>query len=212
MVKVKICGVTNLADALMCVKSGADYVGNIINIPSSPRSISQEDSEAIISRLPQDSKGIIVMAPKSISEAVKAVEIVRPWGVQLHGRESLNFVENLIKEVDCEVIKVVQVEGQDSINEALALSRICNAILLDTPSSRLGGSGKKHDWNISSEIVSRAKCKVFLAGGLTPENVGEAVKTVSPFCIDASSGVEKSPGLKMARRVRRFIKEAKNPS
>jgi phosphoribosylanthranilate isomerase len=212
MVKVKICGITSPSDAAVCAEQGADFIGTIVEIPSSPRSISQERSKEILSKLPASAKGITVLAGKSLDEIIRAAEFIRPAYIQLHGNESLEFVEKVEGEVSCGVVKAVQVKGDESIAEAVEFSKVCDAILLDTPAKGLGGSGLSHDWEISSQIVEAVRCQVFLAGGLNPENVAKAVSTVSPFCVDVSSGVERLPGQKDPEKVKRFIERAKSSS
>ena len=209
MVKVKICGVTSPADAFICAELGADFIGNIVDIPSSPRSISPKKSREILSMLPPRVKGVAVMAPKNPGEVIKAAELINPYYVQLHGDESLEFVQEVKEEAGCRVIKAIHIEGEESVDEALAYSKVCDALLLDTATKGLGGSGKTHDWGISSEIASRVKCHVFLAGGLKPGNLRSALERVEPYCVDVSSGVEKSPGKKDPEKVKEFIKEAK---
>ncbi len=211
MVKVKICGVTNIGDAKMAAELGADYIGNIVGIPSSPRSISIEESRDIFSRLPDSVKGVVVMAPKNIDSLRAAAEKIQPCCVQLHGFEDFDFARKAKEELSCGVIKAVHIGGEDSIEVALEYSRICDAVLLDTPSRYLGGSGETHNWNISKRIVGIAEGQVFLAGGLNPENAGEAVKRVSPYCLDTSSGVERVLGKKDYEKVKKFIDRAKNP-
>jgi phosphoribosylanthranilate isomerase len=212
MVKVKICGVMSLSDAAVCANLGADFIGNIVEIPSSPRSISQESSKEILSKLSSSAKGIAVVAGKNLNEIIGAAEFIQPAFVQLHGSESLELVENVKDEVSCGVVKAIQVTGEESIAGAVEFSKVCDAILLDTPAKGFGGSGMSHDWEISSQIVKSANCHVFLAGGLNPENVTEAVSTVSPFCVDVSSGVEIRPGKKDSEKVKKFIERAKDSS
>ncbi len=212
MVKVKICGITSLSDAVVCAELGADFIGNIVEISSSPRSISKERSKEILSKLPPSAKGIAVMAGKSLDEIIKAVEFIESAYVQLHGNESLEFIEKVAGEVSCGVIKAVPVSGPESKVEAVEFSKICDAILLDTPAKQLGGSGKSHDWSVSAQIVEQSRCPVFLAGGLNPEKVAEAVSAVSPYCVDVSSGVEICPGQKDSEKVRMFIERAKRSS
>ncbi|MFV2041149.1 MAG: phosphoribosylanthranilate isomerase [Candidatus Hydrothermarchaeales archaeon] len=209
MVKVKICGIASLSDAAVCTELGADFIGNIVEIPGSPRSISQERSKEIFKRLSSSVKGVAVLADKTVDEVIRAADFIRPAFVQLHGGESLEFVEKVGDEVCCGVIKAVQVKGEESISAALEFAEVCDAILLDTPSKKLGGSGEKHDWSISARIAQQAKSPVFLAGGLNPENVAEAVAAVEPFCVGVSSGVERLPGQKDPEKVKRFIERAK---
>jgi len=209
MVKVKICGVTSKSDAVMCAEVGADFVGCIVRVPGSPRSITLERACELLSALPSKAKGVVVLANPTLGQAAKAAEAVKPWGIQLHGNESRGFVKALREAVGCKVIKAVPVRDERSIEEALGYARICDAILLETPTSTLGGSGKVHDWRLSARIAELARCKVFLAGGLNPENAARAREEVSPYCLDSSSGVERSPGVKDREKVESFIKAAK---
>jgi len=210
MVLVKICGITTKSDAQLSASLGADYIGNIVDIQSSPRGISQEQSKAIFSSLPDSAKGIAVLAGKTVDEVISAAEFIEPAFVQLHGGESLEFAKSVKETVSCGVIKVVSVSGHESIPVAVEFSRVCDAILLDTPAKGLGGSGEKHDWSISARIVKEAKSLVFLAGGLDVENVAGAAAMVEPFCVDVSSGVEIIPGKKDPEKVKRFIEHAKS--
>ena len=165
MVRVKICGVTTKGDALIAVSLGTDYIGNIVEIPGSPRSISQKQSREILSSLPPTARGVVVLAGKSADEVIRAADFIMPAFVQLHGGESLEFVKNVKQEVSCGVIKVVQVKGEESISAALGFAGVCDALLLDTPSKRLGGSGRPHDWSIRLRLFSRPNAMSFLQAG-----------------------------------------------
>ena len=210
MVNVKICGVTNLSDVRMCVEAGADFIGNIVNIPSSPRSISPEKSHNILSNLPDAKKSVAVLIENELESIKKIVNIIDPDFIQLHGSESPQFVKKVIESVPAGVVKTIHVSGEESVEEALLFSGFCDAILLDTYSKDHGGSGQQHDWKISKEIVNQVKCDVFLAGGLNPENVARAKSIVNPYCLDVSSGVEKKPGIKDPLKVKSFIENSKS--
>ncbi len=209
MVFVKICGVTSVEDAFMCVEAGADFIGTIVDIPSSPRSVSIGKSREILSALQPRVKGVVVMASKSPQDVIEAVEFIQPWGVQLHGGEKRDFIKKVKESVSVSLIKAIPVEGEKSIDRALFFADVCDALLLDTAAGSLGGSGKTHDWRVSSQIVKLAECQVFLAGGLNPGNIIDAVKTVNPYCADTSSGVEKTHRKKDLKKVRDFVIKAK---
>ena len=113
MVQVKICGVTTKDDALFSASLGADYIGNIVDIQVSPRSISQERSKEILSSLPASAKGVAVMAGKTLDETVSAAEFIGPAFVQFHGGESLEFVKSVKDRVSCGVIRAVSVRGEE---------------------------------------------------------------------------------------------------
>lgn len=210
MVKVKICGNTNKQDALECASLGADAIGTVVEVPvDTPKKISSLKAKEIISSLPIFTCGVIVIMPKSIEEALQFYEQVKPCALQLHGNESTDFVEGLKDKISCKIIKAIHVKGEDSIKEAKKFSRHCDAILLDTYTKGLGGSGMTHNWDISRRIARSIEKPVILAGGLTPENVRDAIEFVRPYAVDVSSGVEKEKGKKDYEKVKRFIEEAK---
>lgn len=207
MVLVKICGNTNRTDALIAMELGADFVGVIVEVPvSTPRKVRANKAREILSDIPG---GVMVLMPRSVEQALDYYHRVAPEYVQLHGKESLDFVKKLRKTLPCKIIKTLHVLNKSSVKEALEYAPFCDYLLLDTPSVNMGGSGLKHDWNISKEIVQAVKVPVILAGGLNPGNVGEAVKTVEPFAVDVSSGVESKPGKKDYGKVKNFIAAAK---
>ena len=201
MPKVKICGLTRIEDALFSLESGADYLGFIL-YPKSPRFVpSQKRRE-----LPKELKGAVkvaVMVNPSQEEVMKAFEEGFDL-VQLHGEESLD----LARQVGIDrVIKAFRVKDRTpNVEEGW---KDAFGVLLDTYSKKAyGGTGKTFNWDIARDLVERG-FKVFLSGGLNPENVKEAIQRVRPFAVDVSSGVELSPGVKDKIKVERFIKEAK---
>ena len=210
MVRVKICGITNIEDALDCVAFGADAIGVIGNVHvATPRKIPLEKCREIVSSVPVFVSAVLVMMPKSLEEAVHAYNEVMPSAIQLHGEESVEFIKKLKVKVKAKIIKAVHVRNKKDVKKALEYSEICDAIVLDTFSENLGGSGKKHDWSISREIVKAVSTPVILAGGLNLGNVKEAVEKVKPYAVDVSSGVEIEKGKKNYRLVKEFIQRAK---
>lgn len=205
--KVKICGNTSRKDALAAARLGADFVGAVVEVPvDTPRKVTAQEARGIL-----DVHGagrVIVIMPRSIEEAVALYEEIRPDFVQLHGSGDVQFVRELRSLIPCNIIKTIHVT-EASISEAKRFSRYSDALLLDTPSEQLGGSGKTHDWKLSRKIVEAVGIPVILAGGLTPENVTEAIRVVKPYAVDVSSGVEKKEGKKDYAKVKKFIKNAK---
>ncbi len=211
MVKVKICGVTNVADALECARLGADAVGVITEVPvDSPRKMSAGEVRRIFEALPTRVECFTVVMPKSLDAAIRLYEATNPDVVQLHGKEPVSLVEALKSKLPCKVAKAIHVRDGSAIEEALEYSRHCDYLLLDTPSKMGGGSGVTHDWEVSKKIVEEAGIPVILSGGLNPLNVGGAIKMVKPYYVDASSGVESKPGVKDTEKVRKFIENAKS--
>jgi phosphoribosylanthranilate isomerase len=207
MVLVKICGNTCKEDALKALDLGADFVGVIVDVPvATPRKVSASKAREILSDLPGE--GVMVIMPESIEQALDYCDRVAPDYLQLHGGESVDFVKKL-RNLSCGIIKTVHVADRDAVKEALEYAPYCDYLLLDTPSASMGGSGLKHDWAISREIVRSAKVPVIMAGGLNPSNVAEAIRVVKPYAVDVSSGVESRPGKKDYERVKNFIAAAK---
>ena len=201
MVRVKICGITRLEDALHAIRSGADYIGFIL-YPKSPRFVLPERRKEILEKV-KDALKVAVMVNPSEEEVLRAFEEGFDL-VQLHGEESLGLARSVGIE---RVIKAFRVrEDVPSIDEGW---KEAHAILMDTYSKdAYGGTGKSFNWDIAKRIKEKG-FKIFLSGGLNPDNVRRAVEEVGPFAVDVSSGVEVRPGIKDKIKVERFVKEAK---
>ncbi|NPA32208.1 MAG: phosphoribosylanthranilate isomerase [Aquificae bacterium] len=202
MVKVKICGITSPKDALFAVQSGADYIG-IITYPKSPRFVPKERRKEILREL--EKTGVKKVAVV-VNEPLHFLEELLEEGfdlIQLHGDEPPSVGEALGFE---RVIKVFRVKEELPRPEGWEEA---HGILLDTYSEKLyGGTGRTFNWEVAKRLVDEG-WRVFLSGGLKPENVSEAVRRVKPFCVDVSSGVELRKGVKDPERVRSFISLAK---
>ncbi len=189
-VKLKVCGLTSLEDACAAIDCGAEYLG--FNFyPKSPRYIASTAARAIIERLPSDviSVGVFVNEPRP--EDVD--EILRVSGArvaQLHGDESPAYCASVGAE---RVIKALR--AGDDFDARRVLDYPASAILLDAFDARLyGGTGKTANWEIARKAAELTR--VFLAGGLSPDNIVEAIRAVEPFAVDVNSGVESAPGRK----------------
>ncbi len=202
-VKVKICGITTLEDAEAALRYGA-YALGFIFFKKSARYIAPEATRKIISELPPRTTtvGVFVDSP---AEEVNA--IVRESGintVQLHGSES---PEECSRIENAKVIKAFRVSGKETIAKISKYNVF--AILLDTFVEGVhGGTGKTFDWNIA--IEAKVYGPLILSGGLTPDNIADAVETVRPYAVDVSSGVESSPGVKEHDLVKLFIERAQS--
>ena len=204
---VKICGITNLEDALHSIESGADALG--FNFYwQSPRYICPADAKAICKDLPRVSKvGIFVNA--STQEIVDIVAEVGLDAVQLHGDETPEFIVTLRTGIPAgvKVIKALRVATEFDSSDAAGYP--ADAVLLDAYSrDGYGGSGETFDWKTAAEVRSIVG-ELYLAGGLTAENVADAIRTVKPDYVDAASLLESSPGRKDPDKVAAFIKAAK---
>jgi phosphoribosylanthranilate isomerase len=198
--RVKICGVTNLADARRAVAFGADWLG--FNFyPGSPRCIAPARAAAIIRKLPRRVRSIGVFRDEPRARIASVVRQAGLAGVQLHGRESARTIAALARRFP--VWKAVRVRGAFR-TASLEKYRAAEAILLDAFRPGVpGGTGRTFDWTVAAR--ARQHARIILAGGLTPENVGDAVRTARPFAVDVASGVELRAGKKDARKMRRFI-------
>ncbi|TET27201.1 MAG: phosphoribosylanthranilate isomerase, partial [Candidatus Bathyarchaeum sp.] len=202
---------TREEDLAVTVAAGADAVGFIVGVPSSPRNLTLERAEMLLSQVPIFVDSVVVTAPKSIKQLVEVCEGLKPTAIQIHGKEQLDSSEIREKIKDTRLIKTVYVT-EDALNEtAIEDSKMFDALLLDSFSKgQYGGTGKVHDWTLSRQIKEAvAPVPVILAGGLKPENVKEAILTVQPYAVDVASGVELSPGVKDHEKVRAFVENAK---
>ena len=198
--KVKICGVTRLEDALAAVRLGADAVG--FNFwPGSKRHVTPAQARAIVCRLPPlvVAVGVFVNAPRD--EVLRAVDASGIGLAQLHGDEP----PELCMSLPVPVLKAIRVAGPGSL--AALASYDVQGFLLDAASPGYGGSGLTFDWSLAAQVAR--ELPIVLAGGLTPENVAEAVRAVLPWGVDVASGVESSPGVKDVEKMKRFIEAAK---
>jgi phosphoribosylanthranilate isomerase len=201
MVKVKICGITNWADAKAALDAGADALGFNFYRPS-PRYIEPEEARRITSRIPKRATSVGVFVNEPVA---RVLDIARRAGldmIQLHGDETPGIVSKLAEKFL--IIKVFRVR---SGFRPTCLKRFgeAAAFLLDGFQPRLrGGTGKTFDWRLA--IEAKRHGPIILAGGITPENVARAIAEVDPFGVDVSSGVEAHPGKKDPARIRAFLR------
>jgi phosphoribosylanthranilate isomerase len=197
--RVKICGITNLADAHAAVEAGADALG-VIFFGKSPRFISLKAASEISKKIPPFimRAGVFVNAPEDL--VLRAIGECGLTMLQFHGDEPPEFCTQF----GLMSMKAFRIRDEKSLKDIPKYQT--DAYLLDAFSStRLGGTGKKFNWDLAVEAQKFGK-PIFLAGGLTPENVAAAVKKVRPFGVDVSSGVEISPVKKDLVKVKAFIK------
>jgi phosphoribosylanthranilate isomerase len=209
-VRVKICGLTREEDVRMVAARGADAVGFVVGIPSSPRSLSLKKVETLLRYVPLFVQSVLVMDPQSIDEVRTTYEALRPDALQLHGDTSLDISllrENLPK---ASLIRAVQANPTTVLQDAVDATQAFDAILIDSRAQgRLGGTGVVHDWELSKRVKRVIPpTPLILAGGLNPDNVQDAIRTIEPYAVDVSTGVELSPGVKDPDKVSAFIKKA----
>lgn len=202
MVRVKICGITNLEDAKAAIEFGADALGFVF-YKGSPRFVTVQQARSIISKLPPfvTTVGVFVdEAPEIINSLIidAGIDII-----QLHGDErpeGCNFTRRCFK--------AIRIKSIDSLEPLKTFTGIVSAFLLDAyAADALGGTGQKFNWDIAVEAKQFGR--IILAGGLTPDNVREAILHVKPYGIDVSSGVEREKGKKDHQKMKLFIERAK---
>ena len=204
-VKIKICGLTNLPDALAAAEAGADALGFVF-CDESPRCVSLETASGIIRELPPSivKVGVFVNAEEEFVR--RAIAECGLNLLQFHGDESAAYC----LQFHLMSMKAFRIRNAASLQ---ALSDYpTDAWLLDAYApGKLGGTGEKFNWDLAIEAQKLGR-PIFLAGGLTPENVADAVRRVRPYAVDVSSGVEKAPGKKDHAKVKAFIQAAKSIS
>ena len=219
MTKVKICGITNLPDARVAIKVGADFMGFIF-YPKSPRYVTPEQVRDIVTQLISNplplrystqypipnipSVGVFVdQGPEVVAQTLDFCGLDY---AQLHGKESPEMVATLV-ERGFSVIKAFRV--RDDVDLAEMERYRATAYLLDTyVASQPGGTGRTFDWKLAAQAGQVGP--IIMAGGLTPDNVAQAIHAARPWAVDVSSGIEATPGRKDHAKLRRFMAAAKN--
>jgi phosphoribosylanthranilate isomerase len=199
--KVKICGITNLEDAIFAAECGADALGFIF-YPKSPRCITPEKAASIVSQLPPFITTVGVFVNEKPDEIMRIMRMTGIRALQLHGDETAETCK-----IWSLVIKSFRVKDMTDLGLLEQYGGI-SAYLLDTYSkTEHGGTGRIFNWDIAVEAKKMGR--IILAGGLTPDNIEAAVRHVKPYAVDVVSGVESEKGKKDLKRVREFIEKAK---
>ena len=202
MTKVKICGITNLEDALFAAGRGADALGFVF-FSESPRYIDPGKAGEIIDALPPFISTVGVFADAQENFVKHAVNESGVGILQFHGSEGPDYCSSF----GMPYLKAFKIRGMESL-DALKDYPDAVAFLLDTYSEKeMGGTGVAFNWDIA--VAAKPLSRIILAGGLTPENVAEAVRKVGPYAVDVSSGVEAIKGKKDPEAVRKFILAAR---
>ena len=204
--RVKICGITNLADAEAAIAAGADALGFIL-YEKSRRFIAMEKALAIVAALPPfvQAVAVTVDATKEFSNLGWRKQFKHFNLAQLHGGESPVHCRAVGK-----YLPVVKALPADRAAAIPPQDYPVAAFLLDTPSPDHGGTGRTFDWSLAAEFKRRTRKPLILSGGLTPENVAGAIAAVHPYAVDVSSGVEAAPGRKDHAKLRDFIQTCKS--
>jgi phosphoribosylanthranilate isomerase len=196
--RVKICGVTRVEDALLACELGADAIGMVMT-PSSPRCVPIERARAIRDALPPFVDAVVLSHDLPGERVRTIIDGVQPDLVQFHGSEDHSFCEAF----GVRYIKAVGMDGDLDVRTIAAAHPHASGFVLDGhPPGQQGGRGKTFDWSRIPRDLGRP---ILLAGGLNADNVGDAIRTVHPWAVDLASGVEASPGIKDAAKLRAFF-------
>ena len=195
MTRLKVCGITNMSDALAATELGAFALGFVF-WPQSPRVVTVDRARSIIEGLPAHVLKVGVFVDQAVEEVKRIAAGASLNAIQLHGQEPPDYV----RQFERPVFKSVAVSSSFAVGEMDEIPE-CATVLLDAHDPvRRGGTGRTIDWSLAAAAAARRP--VILSGGITPENVRSAIATVHPFAVDVSSGVERSPGVKDHERLR----------
>ncbi len=200
--RIKICCISSVPEAMLAIQHGANAIGLVGPMPSGPGPIAVDLIKEIAAAVPPGvstflltsettAKGIIKMYEKTHVQVLQLVDEVENMEVYINVRKAIPHIK---------LVQVVHVTGPESLSEALIIAPFVDALLLDSGNPKLavkelGGTGRVHDWEVSRAIVEETNIPVFLAGGLNPENVMEAIETVRPYGVDVCSGLRRDGNL-----------------
>ncbi len=195
MTHVKICCIASIEEANLAIKSGASAIGLVSEMPSGPGVISVKTIKEIAEQIPPTILTFLLTSKQNVDEIIEQHRRCGTNTIQLCDRiinGSYLQLKNALPNI--RIVQVVHVVENESIDEAIEISNSVDAILLDSGNQKLarkelGGTGRVHNWNISRKIVESVKIPVYLAGGLNPQNVDEAILQVKPYGVDVCSGV-----------------------
>ena len=206
-VQIKICGITNLSDALDSIELGADALG--FNLyPGSRRFVDIETASVWIAKLPSSIRRVAVLVNATVEQAMNIAHLPFIDSLQLHGKESAEFCAELAN-AGVVFTKALAMRDESSLRQPTSFST--DSILLDSGSpAGFGGSGQPFPWSLARRFIEEhPRFEVILAGGLTAENVGHAIDLVGPAGVDVTSGVEATFGRKDRARLQAFISAAR---
>ena len=222
--KVKICGTTSVRDAQMAADAGADYLGVLVDVPGSERSLKLDQAKVIAesSRIPV----VVLLSGKSVEDIASIAKVLQPFAVHLLGQMPYQAIRDLKRRLSCQIWQTVYlpIRGQAEVDvDALKRSMHeyeqagADVIVIDTMSlaadrtaTRYGGTGKVCDWDTAKELVTSVQLPVFLAGGINPDNVREAIRKVDPYGVDLATGVESSKGKRDPKKVKKLMQEVRS--
>jgi phosphoribosylanthranilate isomerase len=206
--QIKICGLKDEHTVDAAAKSGATHIGLNLYEPS-PRYVPLEQAAALRMRAPASLKVVLLLVNAEPGFTAKAIEVVKPDIVQFHGSETHQWLRVLKSAVDIEIWKAFGVKDAATLKNADQYKGAADLILFDAPAQTLpGGTGTRFDWSLLNQ--HKHKLPWGLAGGLNPDNVGEALRQTHAILVDTSSGVESVPGIKDMDKIAAFCQAVRN--
>lgn len=193
--RIKICCISSIEEAKTAVKFGASAIGLVARMPSGPGPIPDELIKQIAWSVPPPVATFLLTSETSVNEIIKHHKRTHTNTIQIVDQLTSGTYSQLKAELpSVKIVQVIHVLDEGSVAMAIKISEDVDALLLDSGNpnlkiKELGGTGRVHDWKLSRQICESAKCPVFLAGGLKPENVRQAIEEVQPFAVDVCSGV-----------------------
>lgn len=208
--RVKICCIANVDEAALAIECGASALGLVSHMPSGPGVIGDEQIAQIAATVPPAIGAFLLTSRQKVSDIIEQQHFCRTNTIQICDHLTTGTHRDLKKAMPgISVVQVIHVTGPESVEEAERVAPHVDAILLDSGNQKLavkelGGTGRTHDWTLSRAIRERIGVPLFLAGGLTPENVAQAIEEVGPFGLDVCSGV-RTDGKLDAGKLKRFF-------
>jgi phosphoribosylanthranilate isomerase len=210
--RIKICCITSENEARLAIEYGASAIGLVARMPSGPGPIPDELIRQIAKTVPPPVATFLLTSETSVKEIIEHHHRTNTNTIQIVDSLSSGTYSQLKEGLPgVKIIQVIHVIDERSVNEAMEISEMVDAILLDSGNPKLkvkelGGTGRVHNWKLSRQIRDKTKCPVFLAGGLNPENVRQAIDEVHPFAVDVCSGV-RTDGRLDREKLERFFRE-----
>jgi phosphoribosylanthranilate isomerase len=214
MTRIKICCINSEYEARTAIEFGASAIGLVARMPSGPGPISDELIRQIAEIVPPPVATFLLTSETSVREIIKHHQRTNTNTIQIvDSLSSGTYYQLKIALPGVKIVQVIHVVDEKSIDEALGISEMVDAILLDSGNPKLkvkelGGTGRVHNWKLSRQIGEKSKCPIFLAGGLNPENVKQAIEEVQPFAVDVCSGVRTDSSLDR-NKLELFIRNVK---
>lgn len=201
--RVKVCGITNVADALAVAKAGADAIGFVF-YEKSPRNVNVEQAGLILQEIPAFLTSVALFVNAQPAFVKEVIEQTQMDLLQFHGDETPEYCEQFNRPY----IKAIRMQADTDLVSLALHFKSARALLLDTYVKGIpGGTGEAFNWDWLADLPADFSKPIILAGGLTPDNVRSAIQQVKPFAVDVSGGVETSPGLKSNDKIQHFINE-----